>query len=92
MTEGFLVILALVMMAVAWTLDRSSFKAYLKRKAEPHYRTPVNIDGEFFYIVPEREFVAIKLRAMRTGGFPADEEDYKPMPTYGAGREKAPRD
>jgi hypothetical protein len=74
-------------MATCWVLDRQSFESYLKRKAEPAHRTPVKIEDEFFYIVPEREFVAIRLRALRP---PTELE-----PTYGmgmgAGREKAPR-
>jgi hypothetical protein len=79
-------------MAACWVIDRKSCDAYLRLKAEPHTRTPVKIEGEFFYIVPEREYVEIRLRAMRR----SYQEDYdvvpRPKPTYGNGIEKAPRD
>lgn len=50
-----------------WWLDRRSWNQYLIHKAEPNGRTAVCIDGRFFFIVPAREYVETRARAIRGG-------------------------
>ncbi len=61
------------LVALMWWCDSSTFRGYLVNKAEPQFRTPVRICRRFFYIVPEREYMALRLRAMQARGYPGDE-------------------
>ena len=62
-----------------WLLSEKSTRDYMELKAAPNNRTPLKINGGFYYIVPEREYVELILRPIRVrGASPFEERRFKP--------------
>ena len=60
MTEFAILALWLSGFLLGWTLALRQEYWYIKMKAEPKWRTAMCIDGEFYYVVPEREYVNLR--------------------------------
>lgn len=64
-----------LVVAVIWWLDSHSYITMLVRKAQPETRAPVSINGRHYFVVPAREFVAMKARAMVPHSYLSDTGD-----------------
>ena len=49
-------VLALDMFLLGWLLSTMSEHYYIRLKAQPQWRTAMCVSGQFYYVVPEREY------------------------------------
>jgi hypothetical protein len=55
----YLVLIGCVMVII---LDRYLTNKYIESKGNKEYRTPICINGKFFYIIPEKEYLERDLK------------------------------
>jgi hypothetical protein len=53
--------LALSMFLLGFLCSTASSNSYIKAKADPKWRTAMCVDGKFYYVVPEREYVELEM-------------------------------
>jgi hypothetical protein len=51
---------------LGWLLALLQEHWYIKMKANPKYRTAMCVDGQFLYVVPEKEYVELSSRRFKS--------------------------